>query len=54
MKYYVYDEDGLMIRCFQYRHEALLFVQSGWTIKFVKTEKKDGYEVAKTLGEARF
>lgn len=54
MKYYVYDEDGLMIRCFQHKYEALAFVQTGWTIKFIKMEKKNGYEVAKHIGDARF
>lgn len=54
MKYYVYDDEGLMIRCFQHKHEALLFVQEGWTIKFVKTVKRDGYSQALTIGEARF
>lgn len=54
MKYYVYDEDGLMIRCFQHRYEALWFMQPGWTMKYVMLEKKDGYEVAKTIREARF
>lgn len=54
MKYYVYDEDGFMLRCFQHKYEALAFARSGMTIKFIKMEKKNGYEVAKHIGEARF
>lgn len=39
MKYYVYDEEGLMIRCFQSKSEAVAFLQPGWSYKFVKIEK---------------
>ena len=52
MKYYVYDEDGLMIRCFQHKYEALRFMQEGWTMKVIKIVKRDGYSEALTLGEA--
>lgn len=52
MKYYVYDEDGCMIRCFRWKHEAISFLQPGWTIKVIKIVKRDGYSEALFLGEA--
>lgn len=52
MKYFVYDEDGRMMRGFQTRSEAESYVQEGWTIKFRKIVKRDGYSEALLLGEA--
>ena len=52
VKYYVYDEDGCMIRCFRWKHEAITFLQEGWTIQVKKVVKRDGYSEALLLGEA--
>ena len=53
MRYYVYDEDGAMIRCFRWKHEAIAFLQPNWTIKRVEIKKRDGYsEALVTLGAA--
>lgn len=53
MRYYVYDEEGMMMRCFQHRKEAEAYLQDGWTIQVKKIIKRDGYSVAiLTLGEA--
>jgi hypothetical protein len=52
MKYYVYDEDGCMIRCFRWKHEAIAFLQEGWTIQVKKVVKRDGYSEALLMGEA--
>jgi len=54
MKYYIYDEDNLMIRCFQHKQEALRFMQEGWTMQVKKIIKRDGYSEALILGEALF
>lgn len=52
MKYFVYDEDGKMMRGFQTRGEAEKYLQPGWTIKFRQIVKRDGYSEALMLGEA--
>lgn len=52
MKYYVYDEDNKMIRCFRWKHEAIAFLQPGWSIQVKKVVKRDGYSEALLLGEA--
>lgn len=52
MKYFVYDEDGMLMRGFQTRGEAEKYLQAGWTIKFRKIIKRDGYSEALMLGEA--
>lgn len=46
MKYFVYDEDGIMIRSFQTKSEAERYLQEGWTIKFRQIVKRDGYSEA--------
>lgn len=51
MSYFVYDEEGKMIRCFRWKWEALAFLQDGWFIK--KIVKRDGYsESFYVLGDA--
>jgi hypothetical protein len=51
-KYYVYDEDGLALRWFYTKAEALHYVGlNGWTIRLHKTPKID---LVATLGEALF
>lgn len=50
MNYFVYDEEGKMIRCFQYKREAIRFLQDGWTINFVPQTSQ--YDKAITLGGA--
>ena len=52
MKYFVYDEDGCLMRSFQTRGEAERYAQAGWTIKFIQIIKRDGYSEALMLGEA--
>ena len=52
MKYFVHDEDGIMIRSFQLRREAEAFLQKGWTIKYRRIVKRDGYSEALSLGIA--
>lgn len=52
MKYYVYDEDNKMIRCFRWKHEAIAFLQPGWSIQVKKVVKRDGYSEALLLGKA--
>lgn len=54
MRYYVYDETGAMIRCFQFKHEAIAFLQDGWTIQVKQIVKRDGYSESLSLGEALF
>ena len=51
MNYFVYDEEGKMIRCFQRKSEAVSFLQEGWFIK--RIVKRDGYsESFYVLGDA--
>ena len=52
MKYFVYDEEGNLMRSFQTRGEAKRYLQEGWTIKFRQTIKRDGYSESLLLGEA--
>jgi len=52
MKYFVYDEEGKMMRGFQHKSEADKYKQDGWTVKFRKIVKRDGYSEALMLGEA--
>ena len=53
MKYFVYDEEGNLMRAFQTKGEAEKYLQEGWTIKFRKIVKRDGYsEAFFVLGEA--
>ena len=46
-KYKVLDEDGIAIRIFHKKREALRFLQEGWTIQFIKAPCK--YEHALNL-----
>lgn len=52
MKYFVFDEEGNMMRGFQTRSEAENYAQEGWTIKYRKIVKRDGYSEALMLGDA--
>ena len=51
-KYFVYDEEGNLMRSFQTKGEAERYLQDGWTIKFRQLVKRDGYSEALFLGEA--
>lgn len=50
--YEVYDEENKIIRRFNWKDEALRFLQPNWTIKVVQIVKRDGYSEALILGEA--
>ena len=52
MKYFVYDEEGNLMRSFQTKGEAERYLQEGWTIKFRQIVKRDGYSEALLLGTA--
>lgn len=50
--YEVYDEEDKIIRRFNWKDEAVRFLQTGWTIKIVQIVKRDGYSEALVLGDA--
>ena len=50
MNYFVRDEEGKLIRCFQHKSEAKRFLQEGWTINYVPPISN--YEKAITLGSS--
>lgn len=53
MRYYVFDEEGNMMRCFRWKHEALAFLQDGWTIQFKKPQQRNlAAEMYAKLGPA--
>ena len=51
MRFLVRDEDGLAIRRFHTKAEAVRFLQAGWTIEVRKPAKPD---LMAELGEARW
>lgn len=50
MRYLVKDEDGLMLRCFQTRTEAVAFMQQGWSL--VVMPRKAKINLFDLVGEA--
>ena len=40
MRYKVIDEDGLAVRAFRTKAEALSFLQNGWSIAYVSKKPK--------------
>ena len=52
MRYKVIDEDGLAVRAFRTKAEALSFLQNGWSIAYVpKKPKPTPFEL---VGECLF
>lgn len=51
MRYWVYDEDGILIRKFATRHEATAFLLSGWRL-VVQPKPKKQLPTVETCGEA--
>ncbi len=56
MRYWVYDEDNVLIRKFHMKEDAIKFLQEGWrleVIKIPKVKRKDVLEeMMKNLGES--
>jgi hypothetical protein len=50
--YEIYDEENKILRRFNWKDEAVRFMQPGWTMKIVQIVKRDGYSEALRLGEA--
>ena len=53
MRYWVYDEDGVLFRKFAGREEAEAFLQSGWTL-YVQPREAKVAPTVETHGEARW
>ncbi len=56
MRYWVYDENGKLFRKFEYRDNAVKFLQAGWKL-VVKPEVKPDKPAAptpETHGEAKW
>lgn len=53
MRFWVYDEDGLLMRRFAYREEAERFLQDGWRL-VVQPRQLRQVPTVETHGEARW
>lgn len=53
MRFWVYDEDGVLLRKLHSREEAEKFLQDGWRIA-VQPRQKPALPTIETHGEARW
>ncbi len=53
MRYWVYDEDGVLFRKFWDRHTALRLLQPGWKL-IVQPKQQEARPTSDTHGEARW
>ena len=51
MRFWVYDEDGVLFRKFWERWEAVKFIQPGWTM-VEKAKERETKPTPETHGEA--
>jgi len=51
MRYWVYDEDGVLVRKFWDKESAQRFLQDGWTL-VVQPKHKQAKPTVETHGEA--
>lgn len=53
MRFWVYDENGVLFRKFNFREEAERFIQAGWTL-VVQPKPKQTKPTTEEYGEARW
>jgi hypothetical protein len=53
MRYWIYDDEGMLFRKFYSKDEASKFIQEGWTL-IVKPKHKKVLPSVEVYGEARW